>query len=107
MASQAFVSLDDFHKRRLHLGKPISVYTHELKKLLDQPKSDPVEKEILQALSQSCKKPLWPDMEMSTLESIPPVVVPVERGGSHCLQDCTPNPTGDTVKVPVLAQLLR
>jgi len=36
MAPQAFVSLDDFHKRRLHPGEPISVYVHELKKLLDQ-----------------------------------------------------------------------
>ena len=35
MAPQSFVSLDDFHKRRLHPGEPISVYVHELKKLLD------------------------------------------------------------------------
>ena len=37
MAPQSFMSLDDFHKRRLHLGEPIFVYVHELKKLLDQP----------------------------------------------------------------------
>ena len=35
MAPQSFVSLDGFHKRRLHPGEPISVYVHELKKLLD------------------------------------------------------------------------
>ena len=35
MMPQAFVS-DDFHKRRLHPGEPISVYAYELKKLLDQ-----------------------------------------------------------------------
>jgi hypothetical protein len=35
MVPQSFVSLDDFHKRRLHIGEPISVYVHELKKLLD------------------------------------------------------------------------
>ena len=36
MAPQSFISLDDFHKRRLHTGEPISVYVHELKKLLSQ-----------------------------------------------------------------------
>ena len=36
MAPQSFISLDDFHKRRLHPGEPISVYVHELKKLLSQ-----------------------------------------------------------------------
>ena len=36
MAPQSFVSLDDFHKRRLHPGEPITVYVHELKKHLDQ-----------------------------------------------------------------------
>lgn len=36
MAPQSFVSLGDFHKRRLLPNEPISVYVHELKKLLDQ-----------------------------------------------------------------------
>ena len=36
MAPQLFVSLGDFHKRRLLPNEPISVYVHELKKLLDQ-----------------------------------------------------------------------
>lgn len=36
MAPQSFVCMIDFHKRGLHPGEPISVYVHELKKLLDQ-----------------------------------------------------------------------
>ena len=36
MALKSFVSLGDFHKRRLLPNEPISVYVHELKKLLDQ-----------------------------------------------------------------------
>ena len=36
MAPQSFVSMSDFHRRGLHPGEPISVYVHELKKLLDQ-----------------------------------------------------------------------
>ena len=36
MAPQSFVSMSDFYKHRLHPSEPISVYVHELKKLLDQ-----------------------------------------------------------------------
>ena len=36
MAPVRFVSLGDFHGRRLHLGEPLSVFLHVLKRLLDQ-----------------------------------------------------------------------
>ena len=36
LSPQAFVSLDSFHKQRLHPGEPISVYVHELKRLVSQ-----------------------------------------------------------------------
>ena len=32
---KAFVSLNDFYRRKLHLGKPATLYAHELKKLLE------------------------------------------------------------------------
>lgn len=32
----SFISLDDFPKRVLHPGEPLSLYVHELKKLLNQ-----------------------------------------------------------------------
>ena len=35
-----FVSLADFHKRALHPGKPLSVYVHQLKQLLNQAMPD-------------------------------------------------------------------
>ena len=36
MAPAHFVSLADFHKRILRLGEPLSVFAHELKRLLEQ-----------------------------------------------------------------------
>ena len=36
MAPVKFVSLGDFHARRLHPGESLSVFLHELKRLLDQ-----------------------------------------------------------------------
>ena len=36
MAPMSFVSLDDFHRRKLQPGESVSVYVHELKRLLDQ-----------------------------------------------------------------------
>lgn len=36
MAPLGFVLLDDFHKRKLHPGEALSVYVHDLKKLLSQ-----------------------------------------------------------------------
>ena len=36
LAPMGFVSLDDFHKRKLHPGESLSVFMHTLKKLLSQ-----------------------------------------------------------------------
>ena len=36
----SFISLDDFHKRALHPGEPLSLYVHELKQLLRQAMPD-------------------------------------------------------------------
>ena len=36
LSPQDFMSLDGFHKRQLHPGEPISVYVHEMKRLLSQ-----------------------------------------------------------------------
>lgn len=36
MAPASFVSLDDFHARKLHPGEGLSVYLHNLRKLLNQ-----------------------------------------------------------------------
>ena len=36
MAPARFVLLSDFHKRMLHPGEALSVYVHELKRLLEQ-----------------------------------------------------------------------
>ena len=33
---EAFVSLDEFHKRKLHPGESVTLYAHKLKKLLEQ-----------------------------------------------------------------------
>ena len=36
MAPMGFTSLEDFHQRKLQPGEPVSVYLHDLKRLLDQ-----------------------------------------------------------------------
>ena len=36
MRPMGFVSLDEFHCRKLRPGEPISVFVHKLKKLIDQ-----------------------------------------------------------------------
>lgn len=36
MIPTEFVSLDHFHKRKVLAGEPLSVFVHEIKKLLDQ-----------------------------------------------------------------------
>ena len=36
MRPMGFISLDEFHRRKLQPGEPISVFAHELKKLIDQ-----------------------------------------------------------------------
>ena len=36
MSPEAFVSLDEFHQRKLHPGESVTLYAHELKKLLGQ-----------------------------------------------------------------------
>ena len=42
MAPMGFLSLEDFHRRKLQPGESVSVYVHDLKRLLDQamPKLD-------------------------------------------------------------------
>jgi len=38
-----FISLDDFHQRKLHLSKAIPLYLHDLKKLLSHALPDAVQ----------------------------------------------------------------
>ena len=49
MKPTEFVSLDDYHRRKLGPGEPISVFVYELKKLLDQamPNLDEITRERL------------------------------------------------------------
>ena len=76
MAPQSFVSLDDFHKRRLHPGEPISVYVHELKKLLDQamPKLDTNARDqlllhqFLVGIPRDISKPIRAASDVKTLD---------------------------------------
>ena len=36
MNPEAFISLDEFHQRKLHPGESVTLYVHELKKLLER-----------------------------------------------------------------------
>ena len=40
MSPVQFVSIDDFHRRKLLLSEPLSVFAHELKRLMDQAMPD-------------------------------------------------------------------
>ena len=73
---QAFVSLDGFHKRRLHLGEPISVYVHEMKKLLSPampelvggPRDQLLLHQFLSGILEDISKPICAASEVKLLE---------------------------------------
>ena len=72
-----FVSLDDYHRRQLWPSEPITVFVHELKKLLDQaiPKLDvPTRKQLLlhqflSGLPDTVSRQLRASGEMKTLQA--------------------------------------
>jgi len=74
--------------------------------LLNQQKSDPVVKEILQALSQSSKKPSGQTWKCSPLNRYRQLWSHLKVVDGIVYRIYTPDPTGGTVTVPVLPQPL-
>ena len=75
--------------------------------LLDQQKSDPVVKEIPQALSQSSKKPSGQTWKCSPLNRYHQLWSQLKVVDGIVYRIYTPDPAGGTVTVPVLPQPLR
>ena len=75
--------------------------------LLQQQKSDPVVKEIFQALSRSSKKPSGQKWKVSPLKRYRQLWSQLEVVQGIVCRTYTPDPAGDSVTVPVLPQPLR
>ena len=75
--------------------------------LLEQQKSDPIVKEIFQALSQSSKKPSGRKWKCPPLNRYCQLWSQLKVVDGIVCRTYTPDPTGDAVTVPVLPQSLR